>query len=241
MSRVRGSPRAARAGVPAALFAYAFVSAGACGENVVPGDAYERALFTFGGVIRPGGALAGVLGRDHTSAASRPRVSLLWTDPLQRGPDVPAPAYSVRSSVSPDDTFVVDVFRLPPAAAVVDIDTSGGETATLALAEIVVIDDADDDGTFRVSGPRADIESPDIYLGGSPNVLVYVHRPFPAPLVGGDAIAPAGTLGFDVVSYDCSGPMARPAQRVGPELVEIVVYQSLALPEVRTCRRSHSP
>jgi hypothetical protein len=214
---------------------------GACGEAVVSGDAYDQPLFTFRGVIRPAGELASVLASDGVVAASRPRVSLLWTDPLQRQPDVPAPPYSVRSSVGPDDTFVVEVFRRPPPAALVDITAPGGETAKLALAEIVVIDDADGDGGFRVNGPRADIEAPDAYLGASPNVLVYVLQPFPKSLAGDDPIAPASTTGFAVVSYDCSGPRARPAVTVKPDDVDLVVARSVALPEVRTCRRSHSP
>jgi hypothetical protein len=166
---------------------------------------------------------------------------LLWTDPLQRQADVPAPAFSLRSMVAVDtDSFALDVFRPPPAGALVDVASPSGDVATLALAEIVIVDDEDADGTFRVSGAAAEIAAPDLYLAGSVTVLAYVARPFAAPEVD-FPLVPTGTAGYQLLQYRCQGQVAAGIDAVSPQSVDLVLQPSLTFPELRSCRRTHSP
>lgn len=216
--------------------------AGGCGKGLVAGTTYDRPLLTITGTLRPAGALRNARDRANSGPPRRPLLTLLWTDPLQRRPDLPAPAHAVRSTVdAAADTFELQVFRAPPAAALVDVAApGGGGVATLAVAEIVAIDDADGDGTFRASGARADIAAPDLYLAGSTAVVTYLARPFADPQAG-FPLAATNAPGFDLAGYDCEGPVSRGIQRVAAAQVEMVLQPSLTLPEVRTCRRSHAP
>jgi hypothetical protein len=232
----------ARAGFPAALaagIALVFSSA-ACGEGLVPGTSYDQPLFSFGGSIRPEGGIA--IARDRTDAAParHPRVSLLWTDPLQRQPDVPAPSRTVGSTIDVEnDSFTLDVFRPPPAGALVDVTAPSGEVSTLALAEIVIVDDADGDGTFRVAAADAAIAPPDLYLAGSVIVLAYVAHPYPTPQID-FPLVPAGTVGFQLLSYQCEGQITHGIDTVPQGAVDLVLQSSLTFPELRSCRRAHS-
>src|SRR5450432_2394450 len=113
-----------------------------CGNSLVPGTSYQQPLLSFSGTINPG---CGLL------QAERPIVGHLWTDPLQRKPDLPMPARWLRSSVNAtNDTFSVDIFRQPPPGATIDLADSAGNVSQMGLAEIVIVDDRDGDGTFLV-------------------------------------------------------------------------------------------
>src|SRR6185295_17486928 len=125
------------------------------------------------------------------------------------------------------------------AGALVDVSAPSGEVATVALAEIVLIDDADGDGTFGASGARAEIAQTDFYLAGSASVLAYVARPFPSPEVE-FPLVPAGTVGYQLLGYRCAGQIATGIDAVAPEAVDLVLQPSQTFPELRSCRRTHS-
>jgi hypothetical protein len=220
-----------------------------CGKGVVPGTTFEHPLRSFTGVILPVDALAQALQAGDGGTHAPLVVTLLWTDPLQRTRDIPAPASSVSSRVDPVTNEVTfDLFRPPPDEALVDIpappspgDTSSnGDVARVAVGEIVMIADGDGDGTFRVSGPRAEILSPDRYLAGSAALLVYVARPFAQPR----GSTPLGVLdqpGFSVIGFSCNGRVAMGTLPYGMQPVGLIMHESGVFPEVRLCGRTHSP
>lgn len=207
----------------------------------MPGNAYDKP-WSFSGFARPVGTIpTTTTGADGAMLPTKPIMGLLWTDPLQRVPDVPQPARWITSTVT-GDTFHIDVYGPPPAAAMVEIPGSGGSSLRMALAEIVMIDDQNGDGTFAVSGPEAEISDGDRYLAGANTVLVYLDRSYASLPPAGNLFAVTGTEGYQLVVYTCdhqsiSGVNAQP-QEGGT-----VVYPqpSTTLPEVRSCARTHSP
>jgi hypothetical protein len=216
--------------------------AAGCGKSLVPGSAYDHSLLPpFSGNIYPIGGLA------H---AVHPIVSLLWTDPYQKKRDLPMPASWLRSSltraapgdVATPDRFTVEVFRPPPPEAMVDVPFPGhgtAEVARLAIAEIVLVDDLDGDGTFQVTGARAAIAGTDTFLGGANALLAYVERPY-----AGQTATPLtlpGQIGYQLVSYDCQGRISAGTVPVASDGVDMIVQASTSFPEVRNCRRTHSP
>jgi hypothetical protein len=185
------------------------------------------------GNIRPKGGL---------TQAVHPIVSVLWTDPLQRYPDVIMPASRLRSAVdTAADTFTLDIFRPPPPEAVFDlVDASGKDLSKLGFGELVIVDDQDGDGGFRAHGPRATIDPPEQYLAGSANVLTYVALPFQPGEVTSPLTLPAQT-GYAVVNYVCQGQISASTVEVDPREVDLVLQASQDFPDVRTCRTSHRP
>jgi len=221
-----------------ALVLGAGVVAGACGEGLVPGDAYSSPLIAFGGEITPTGQLSG---------AWRPRVGVLWTDLNQVGPDLPSDSTYVSSHLDLDmvvDRYMAEIFRPPPAAAFVDIAADSGEVVRLALGELVIFDDRDGDGRFSVSGPRAEITPPDVFLAGAWDMVRYVSSPFTSPQ-SGFPLGMATTTGYALLTLYCAAPLldpTRPAREsLGNSNVSMTVLTSSVLPEVRTCAHSHSP
>jgi hypothetical protein len=215
-----------------AVFLMGALGGAACGRSVVPGSTYDQPLLSFRGTISPTGGLL---------QAKRPIVGLLWTDPLQSQPDVPMPARWLESSVSAaDDTFSVDVFRPPPPEAVVTIASAGGQSSQLAVAELVIVDDQNGDGTFQVSGPRATIADDELYLAGSSNVLTYVASPFSSPPTNSPLTLP-GQSGYALVNYNCLGQISGSTNPVKAQNVELVLQPSRDFPDVRPCRASHGP
>ena len=204
----------------------------ACGDGLLPGTGYDQALLSFSGRVSPTGGLV---------QARRPIVSLLWTDPLQQKPDLPMPLGWMKSNVSTTgDTFAVAVFRPPPSEAMVDLSDMSGSIYRVAVAEIVIVDDQDGDGTFRVQGPRATIMAPDTYLAGAAHVLTYVATPYPSTPSGSPLTLP-GQAGYAVVTYVCQGQLSGGIHEVPKQSVEIILQPSLDLPNVRSCRASHGP
>jgi hypothetical protein len=230
----------------------------ACHGRLLSGNAYDRPLISFPGLIRPANALPSsslafnpsvpcVPASDGgSSQPPNPIMGLLWTDPLQRIADVPAPARWVASSMSiTDDTrFQLDVFRPPPAEAMVDAPLpDGSATLRMALAEIVMIDDQNCDGTFAVQGPTAEILEPDQYLGAADSVLVYLDRSYGS--LPSNPLVVTGNAGYQLVYYVCNQQqiqnLATPYPFGPSGAVVAVVQPSRTFPEVRTCARTHSP
>jgi hypothetical protein len=207
------------------------VSASAC-DGITPGGAFDRPMFTIVAAFIPNTTLP---------AATHPIVGVLWTDPLQRQPDVVMPAAWMSSTaIDPASStlpFETNVFRPPPPEAVVDLRAPSGHVTSLAFGELVVVDDADGDGTFQVSGPRAEIALPDSYLAGSGNALLYVARPF-AELELGFPLAGTNP-GYQTVNFQCNGQLSLgTAVEAG---TQFQLQPSPTLPEIRDCRRTHSP
>jgi hypothetical protein len=159
------------------------------------------------------------------------------------------PAAWLRSTVAPPaaepttaDTFTVDVFRPPPPEALVDVPLSSDrkDIARLAIAELVLLDDDDEDGTFQVTGPRADIVGTDRYLGGSNILVTYVERPYATPNAATPLTLP-GQSGYQLVSYECEGQISRGTVALDPTAADLIAQRSTSFPEVRNCRRTHSP
>lgn len=216
--------------------------ASGCGSGVMPGTGFDNtALFTFQASVVPAGALP---------AGAHPLVGVIWSDPVQGKPDVvmPAPWISATPSDASWAELTIRLFRPPPPAALIDITSSGGDHAQMALGELVIIDD-DGDGMFRISGPRAEIaqaqsadagsaKKSDSYLAGAFQPLVYVARPFQSSTPA-FPVFPPGQVGYQLVDYDCDGRLTR-----GPQARKTTLFQmqpSRFLPELRNCMRSHSP
>jgi len=203
----------------------------ACTTGVAPGTAYEAPLFQFQGHLDPRGGLP---------AGSHPIIGVIWSDPLQRFPDVVMPPRSLGATPGGPsyDDLTIQIFRPPPPAAVVDISQAGDVRAQVALGEIVVVDDKDGDGTFHVSGPRAQILPPDEYLAGTDQVLTYLPQPLPAQALG-FPVASANATGYQLINYQCDGRLSRgPSADVN---ASFPLQRSRFLPELRSCMRSHSP
>jgi hypothetical protein len=223
----------------------------------VGGDGFERPMLSFPGLIRPAGALPAtalafdpsarcVPASDGGTQPPNPIMGLLWTDPLQRIADIAAPARWVASSISMTDDlrFQLDVFRPPPPEALVDVPLPDGSASLrLALAEIVMIDDQDCDGTFGIQGPDAEILEPDQYLGGADSILVYLDRSYPS--LPSNPLTVTGDAGYQLVDYSCNQQQIASKGTPYPfgpfPPVTAIVQPSRTFPEVRTCARTHSP
>ena len=210
----------------------------ACG-GLTPGNAFDQPLFSFSGAFIPNSVLP---------SGTTPLVAVLWSDPLQRQPDVLMPRSWISATVDPGvvvpETVHADIFRPPPPEAIVEIASpTGGDAARLALGEIVIADDADGDGVIHVEGPAAKIEGSDgasardSYIAGAVEVLLYVERPFAMsqttfPLA-------ASTAGYHLVNFLCTGKFSGGTREGGD--VEFVAQTSQVLPEIRDCLRTHAP
>jgi hypothetical protein len=217
-----------------ALVLCAAAAAASCNQGVTPASTYDQPLFSFGANIPNATYPPG----------SHPMVGLIWTDPLQVNPDVVMPPGWVSSNISPSNIalgFGVDLFRPPPPATITEMSAPSGDRIRLALAEVVLVDDGDpQDGRFSVSGPQATIAAPDRYLAGMQDVLVYVAQPFSGPEPD-FPIAPStpSMAGYELVDYGCNGQTAGMPKSVAGYAFEMRISQ--VLPEIRNCRRTHSP
>jgi hypothetical protein len=206
--------------------------AAACGTGLAPGTSGEQPLFAFGARLVSGNGVP---------ATARPRFGVIWTDPLQRQPDLPMPPEWLSSNLDRDtfDGFLTTLYRPPPPAAIVRIDAPyGGDWMELAFGEPIIFDDAEQNGLFRIDGPSAQMASPDSYLAGSAEVLVYVARPF-ANAQDGFPLGAAILHGYTTLALICSGQvLGQLRQNAG---VQFVLQPSQTFPELRTCMRTHSP
>jgi hypothetical protein len=220
----------------------AAAAATGCGKAVYSGSTFDKPLFEFGGLIVPTSALS-----EEQRRAARP--GLIWIDPAQNKPDIPSPPHSlvaavIRADGGMSDRYSLKLHRPPPPESFFEVEASG-QTATLAVAEIVLYEDGDGDGTFSVKGPRAEIAAPDRFLAASTSIILYGERPFQnAPM--DFPLGPATKAGYDLVQLACAGrlpPTAPPRTKApdNPYLITLVVQPQDTLPEVRTCMRSHSP
>jgi hypothetical protein len=209
--------------------AYA-LCAGACGNGLASGNSGNEAMFTFGAALAPGDSLPPTA-----------RLGVLWTDLLQRQPDVPMPPSWFSSTLGADTPqgFLINFYRLPPAAALFRIDTSDGDSIEMAFGEIVIFDDAGGDGGLHIDGPHAEMAPPGSYLAGTADAIIYVARPFSSGR-DGFPLGPSLSAGYTTLFFDCHGTQVvdEIRQNVG---VQFVLQPSQDLPEIRTCMRTHSP
>lgn len=205
--------------------------AGGC-SGVTPGDAFDQPMFS---------VFAGFAANLTLPPTTRPIIGVIWTDPLERQPDLVMPASWMSTDMPPPAggiNFTMRVFRPPPPAAVVDVPGANGDHARLALGEIVIVDDQDRDGAFRISGASDYVEPPDSYLGGTSSVLLYVETPFASPQIKFPLLA-APSPGYQAVEFNCDGQIPK-----GTALTTGITFSlqpSSTLPEIRNCDRSHSP
>jgi hypothetical protein len=209
------------------------VGAAACGTGLAPGTSADQPLYAFG---------AQLTSSNGVPKSARPRLGVIWTDPLQRQPDVPMPSDWLHSNLDRDsfDGFLTTLYRPPPPAAMVRIDApSGGDWMEMAFGEVIIFDDVEQNGLFRIDGPRAEMASPDSYLASSEEVLVYVARPF-SNGQDGFPLGAAILHGYTTLAFFCNGQV--PGQMIRQNVgVQFVPEPSQTLPEIRTCMRTHTP
>ena len=209
---------------------------GGCGDRLLSGRAYEAPLFTFQGALNP-------VPEDLVS----PRVDVVWVDPAALSDDLPAPP---EDSVFELDGahYVYSLFAPPPAAAIralVDPDT-GGLIASFAFGEIVLVEDLDGDGAFRV-GSLADGSK--IRFGRLSRRAVRVRSVFHRTISGARVGPPelqrllSAKPGYHLGFIDCSTlDVPQASVRDGnASSIEITVLPAPAseLPFLRKCLRSH--
>jgi len=223
--------------------------AGACGGGLVTPSAFDEPLFTFSAQILPPGQLA---------TATHPIISVLWIDPEQQRPSVPMPARSMTSSVPEPalsggtyDVGTFWVYRQPPEEVMFDLPIGNASpplTARMAVGELVIVDDADGDGTFRVAGAGPDIaesaagQPQDRYLGGALAFLSYSQSsPLETPFTE------MSQHGYELVEVDCRGVFVTArrfylSSAADSNLATMIARApSTAFPQVRTCLQSQPP
>jgi len=213
----------------------------ACGD--LTSANLQRPMFAFSAQLTEG---------TSWPAMARPLVGIVWSDPLQRQPDVAMPQSWLEPQwdAPPLGTSVeIRLFRPPPPEALAEIEIDDAErardVARLAVGDVVVVDDGDGDGRFAIQGPLATLasnqqapEHPDVYIAAASAMLLYVERPFASPHTG-SPLWPATRPGYQLVNYDCAGRVL-----VGSKLVadtNLSIDVSAALPEHRNCLRTHRP
>jgi hypothetical protein len=227
----------ARALLPFVLF---LLSLAACQQGLVPGNANDMP-WSFHGVVVPSHTIPATTFNDDGGVPeeTKPKMGVLWTDPLQFVSDVPQPARGIESSVE-NDTFQIDIYGPPPPQAMVEIPTSAGDSIRLAYGEIVMIADQNGDGTFEVSGADATIAAPDRYLAGANTVLVYLDKPYPS--LPRNAFAVSADQGYQLVTYVCAHQTIQDMIAQNPNGGTVASVQpSTTFPDVRSCARTHSP
>ena len=218
----------------AVIVAAALASLGmpACEAGVTPATTYDKEMSTF--------QSNGFSTADALAGTTKPTFGVVWTDPFQVRPDVVMPPGWAGSDLTLDNplSFSIHLYRPPPPEAIVTITAPSGDEAELAFGEIVVFDDLDGDGTFSVSGPHAEITSDDTYIAGSFQALVYVARPF-SNVDMAFPILNAPFTGYSIVDYACNGLVSMAVSQRA--MATFVPQPSRVLPEIRLCRRTHSP
>jgi hypothetical protein len=211
--------------------AYA-LCAGACGNGLASGSSGNQVLFNFYSSLPTGDSLPPTA-----------RLGVLWTDLLQRQPDVLMPPDWFGTDIGDSPTgFATNIYRLPPAAALFRIDTPDGrDSIEMAFGELFVFDDADHNGAFEID--RADVDAgmapSDRYLAGAPQAIVYVARSF-STAQNGFPLGPSLLTGYATVFFSCHGGQV-PDQIIPDSGVQFVMQPGKTLPEIRTCMRTHSP
>jgi hypothetical protein len=188
--------------------------------------------------------LAGTIEPPLSNAS--PRVEVLWVDPLNEHPDSPAPIRSLSSEVQGDGSFVLDLFA-PPAESAwrsIPVPNTVGEQIVFAFGELVVVDDADMDGTFSVT-PDNVVVPPDRYVSTVGNVVVtYVVEAVPTPAVVPD-LWPilSGKTGYHLGTINCTMPAVPEVAEVLPSDANVILDRSVpssVLVYDRSCLRSHT-
>jgi len=181
-------------------------------------------------------------------------LGIIWSDPLQRRPDVVMPQSWLEAQWDPPDLgkgIAVYLFRPPPpqALAEVQVDELGKspDSARLAVGDVVVVDD-DGDGHFAVEGSLATLVASDeaaahsdTYIAAADAMLVYVARGFEQQH-DGLPFGPAdkGSEGnYQLFKVDCEGRAVVAAVPVTE--MNLSLDSSADLPEHRDCARTHRP
>ena len=254
----RGNLRA-----PGSLWLGAFVAIG-CDGSLVTGADLDRPLLHGSGVITTSQDLNDsrpepLAGETHLE------LGVLWVDPAQQGqPSVASSSDLLASAISADGKYTLDFRSPPPDAAIQWLDSSVGageppatsaaeavrNAFAFAFGELVLFDDLDGDGSFRVGSltDGSPMLPPDEYRGmASSDVVLYVahalprgHNPLPEL---SDRITAVD--GYHLGRVDCSDqtfataikPFVSPAD--GSDTPIQIVPASSTFPDLRACLRSH--
>jgi hypothetical protein len=211
--------------------------AGCGGAGVTPGDTYASPLQKpFWGAL---------LASPAVPTDAKPVLGILWSDPFQQRPDVLMPRDWFRTELSQDNLvsgFYTTFYRPPPPATIVRIDApGGGDFAEIALADVVLVDDRDGDGDLRPSGIHAEVGPDDIYLAAIGQALIYVARPFSGTVAPDFPLGPLRTPGYAIIDFGCNGQVSKKNGVTEVATFVFIAQPSHRLPEVRNCRRTHSP
>jgi hypothetical protein len=213
----------------------ASIGAAGCGTGVMPGTGANEPIAPFYNSLLPSGEFL---------MGTHPIATVIWTDPLERQADVVMPANWLSSTIrtfdhtSMYDGFHLDLYRPPPPEAIVEITSAGKDHTELALGEMVLVDDKNDDGVFEINA-HGKILPPDEYLGGTATVLIYLAAPFAKSDPSFPLTPQNTTSGYQMVDFTCQGQVfSRSNQAIGATFVP---RRSSSLPEIRICNRSHSP
>ena len=227
-------------------------TAPACKSGVIPGREFEDPLDLQGQLL---GALP---------EGAHPLASVIWIDPLERRPDLVMPARWIDSSLAevrggvevdaaknPIRTFTLHLFRPPPAEALAEIPSPGGDVALMAFGELVIVDDADGDGVVQIDGHGTlaaggrggdgalDGAHNDRYIAGSGEMLIYVERPFPPAAAVGFHLVQGSKTGYQLMKYVCNGRVL--SEVVEAKTANLEPQTSAELVRRRTCMNTHSP
>jgi hypothetical protein len=214
------------------LVALAITSA--CGDPLLSGTGYKEPLMTITGVLEPPQSATGF------------RAEVVWVDPLDERPDVPAAVQAVSSEIHADDSYALHLFAPPPEATFRSLPVPGspGEHVVFAFGEIVLVDDVDGDGTFAVNDDNT-IMAPDKYVSwAGADVVTYVAHGIPTPSATADLLPLiTGHVGYHLVAMDCTNPATPLLMDVQPAGQEVGLYVMPPADHIlyqRPCLRSHA-
>jgi len=176
----------------------------ACGDPVVTRTAYEAPLLTINGMLQPA----------MVPDLYAPRMGVVWVDPAGLRDDLPSPPEITGSSIDDaDQTFVLSLYAPPPPEAIRRFPGPPPHQdeveASFALGEIVLYEDLDGDGTFRVTARDAgsQIVAPDLFRAGAEISVVYVERPLADARTYQDlGRVLEGSPGYRIAVYSCADP-----------------------------------
>jgi hypothetical protein len=213
--------------------------AGGCGEPLLSSSAYDSPLFSLHGHLNLVPIDADAL-----------RVAVVWVDPEQLQDDVPNPGHTTRFELS-GARFELSFYSPPPPASILRLanPTTGGLLASVAVGELVAVDDVDGNGNFAVAPIEdgSEILPPDLYRGTQSRFLVsFVEEQLVDPK---DELPElqglmTGTPGYHVVLVDCTTPATPFTHSVTrPDALDIDMtildVGSTQLPFLRSCLRTH--
>jgi hypothetical protein len=205
-----------------------------CGDPLLSDKDFQTPLLAIEGYLQP----------FPVDGLKSPRVTVVWFDFNGQYPDVPADPKALSFDIDAAGAFHLGLLAPPPGKVMPSTGASGsGGRVQFMLAELVLFDDVDGDGSMAISPVNNQIVGPDVYRGATSSyIIAYIestsgdvaHMVLPFQSVPGP--------GYRLGTIDCSqlGPISialvDSSQAVA---VMQVVPASAELPYLRTCLQSH--